>query len=357
MQKSKTATLTLLILLICAMLPTILFVNGQVNAGVEEKLVNLAEQTGNQIQSVITAVYADENATGKIENASLTNQFEGNVTLYQQDGLGKLAAAKEALANSNFDLAADSALQARSTYRKVYSSLQAILEAADLQNNSAIDNQELLDAINREIQRIDTIQNLFAVNATQEVKALFENTNNTLFESKEAFQDGKYDQAQTLYVKAKQNINQIYQYIKTQAEESDGWRLSGYCQIMQQRIQEGFRYGSDNGIDYSAALQKLGYQSENQFMQELQNKIQIAKSQSDIKNAVEECLTINQMVQQMQQGLNEENARQQGPNPTGSGATTGPSSGVGNGDTIGGNNTSNSSSNTGYNGSSGKGSK
>ena len=355
--RSKTVALSLLILLVCAMLPTILFVNGQVNAGAEENLVNLAEQTGNQIQNVITAVYADENATARIENASLTNQFEGNVTLYQQDGLGKLAAAKEALANSNHELAANSALQALSTFRNVYSSLQSILDAAGLQDNAAINNQELMDAINREIQRIDTLQNLFAANATQEIKALFEKTKTTLLEAKTALLEGKYDQAQALYVEAKQNTNQIYQYIKTQAEESDGWRLSGYCQMMQQRIQDSFRYGSDHGIDYSAALQKLGYQSENQFMQELQNKIQKAKSQSDIKNAIEECLTINQMVQQMQQGLNEENNRQQAPNPTGSGATTGPSNGVGGGDTVGGNSTSNGGSNAGYNGTSGKGGK
>jgi hypothetical protein len=341
MTKSKATALSLLILLMCSMLPTILLVNGQANITVEENMVKLAEQAGNRIQNLITSVYADENATAKIQNANLTQQFEGNVTLYQNDGLNQLTVAKEALANSNYDLAGDSALKALVIFREVYGSLQGILETAGLQDTTSINNQELMDAINRELQRLDTVQNLLPSNATQETITRIETANNTLLQAKATLQEGKYTEAQTLYLEAKQNITQIYQYLKTQAEESNTWRLSGYCERTQQRIQERFRYGKENGIDFTATIQSLGYQSENQFMQALQNNIQNAQSQSDIKNAIEQCLTIDQLVQQMDQALNQEINRQQGPNPSnGNGETSGSDNGAGG--TTGGNNASDS---------------
>ena len=316
MTKSKAIALSMLFLLMSSMLPAILLVNGQVNITVEEDLVKLAEQAGNQIQNLIAEVYADENATAKIQNASLTQQFEGNVTLYENDGLNQLITAKEALVKSNYDIAADSALNALAIFRDVYSSFQGILKTVGLENTLSINNQGLMDAINRELQRLNTFQNLLLSNATQKTFTQIEAANNTLLQAKAALQEGKYAEAQTLYLKARENITQIYQYLKTQAEESNIWRLSGYCERTQQRIQERFRYGNQNGIDFTGAIHSLGYQSESQFMQALQNRIQSAQSQSDIKNAIQECLTIDQMVQQMEQTLNKEINSQQGPNPS-----------------------------------------
>ena len=353
MTKRKVFGLSLLVLLVCSTLPTILYANGQINITVEENTVKLATQAANQIQTLITGIYADENATEKIQNASLTQQFDGNITLYQNEGLNQLKAAQEALEDSNYDLAADSALQALTIFREVYCSLQVILAKADLQEISEIDNQELMDTVNRELQRLNTLQNLLPANTPQEIITLIETANSTLLEAKQELQDGKYNDAQTLYLEAKQNITEIYQYLKTQAEESNTWRLSGYCEGLQQRIQERFRYGNQNGANFTATLQSLGYQSENQFIETLQNRIQNAQSQSEINNAIQECLTIAQMVQQMEQALNQEISHQQGPNPS-NGNSGASNSDSGAGGATGGNN-SDGDSGTGYNGGSNSG--
>jgi hypothetical protein len=343
MTKLKASALSLLILLICSMLLPMLFAEGQVNPSVQENLVKLAEQAGNQVQNLITTVCADENALAKIGNATLTAQLEGNVTLYQT-GLSQLTAAQQALANSNYDLAAGSALQALATFRKVYRSLQGILETAGLQDNSSINNQELMDAINRELQTVNTLENLLPTNASQETVALFQTANKTLLDAKATLEGGNYTEAQSLYLQAKQSILQIYQYLKTQAEESNTWRLAWYCEGLQERIQERFRYGGQNGVNFTAALQSLGYQSQEQFMQALQNKIQSAQTQSNIDQAIQECLTIGQMVQQMDQALNQEINRQQGPATTnGNGGTSGPENGAG-----GNSNNANNSGNGNY---------
>jgi hypothetical protein len=350
MANHKAVALALLIMLISSAIPTFLILNGQgqLNVSVEEKMVQLAEQTSNQIQNLITKVYADEEAQEKIENASLTQQFEANVTLYQNEGLSKLSTGQEALSNSNYDLAADSAREAFSVFREVYSSLEAILDTAGIQDNVSINNQELMDAINRELLRADALQSLLPADATQEHLTL-ETSKDKLLGAQAALQEEKYSQAQTLYREAKQDITQLYQYLKNQAEESNAWRLSGYCENLQQRIQERFRYGSQNGVNFDATLQSLGYQSESQFMQALQNKIQNAQSQSDIKKAIEECTTVGQMVQQMEQALNQEINRQQGPTSSnGNSGTSGSDNGSGN--TTGGNSTNSGNNNSSYTG-------
>ncbi len=343
MIKSKIAALALLMIMMVTVLPTLFFVNGQVNTTLGEKMVNLAEQAGDRIQNLFTSVYANENSTAKIQNIGLSEQFESNVTQYQTEGLDNLEEAQEALANFNNEQAADSALKALTLFRQVYSSLNAILEVAGLQENSLSSNQELLDAIIRELHGIDTLQNLLSTNASQEIMSILGTANETLLQAKTELQDGKDNEAKTLYLEARQNITQIYLYLKTQAEESNTWRLSGYSEKLQQRIQERFRYGANNGVDFTSTLKALGYQSESQFMQALQNKIQNAQSQSGIQNAINDCLLISQMVQEMEQGLNREINQQQGKNgitngDNGAGSPTGGNSTIG-----GGNSASNSS--------------
>jgi hypothetical protein len=310
MSKTKAVGLFFLVLLVCSMLPTMLLARGQANPIVDEEIVGIAERAGDQIENLVTSVYANENATERMQNMNLTQQFEDSVAIYQEKGLEVLLKAQEALANSDFNNAVDFAFQALAIFREVYSSLQAILEKAGLQDNYSLDAQGLSEAINRDLQKLTSI--------------------NSLLEAKQSLQDAKYQEAQALYLEAKQQITQIYQYLKNLAQESNPWRLNIYCEGLQQRIQEQFRYGAQNHIDFSVALQSLGYQSENQFMQSLQNRIQDAESQANIGVALEECLSISQMVQQMEQALNQEIIRQQGPNPSnGSAGPNGPDNATG----------------------------
>ncbi|MCW4004825.1 MAG: hypothetical protein NWE95_13040 [Candidatus Bathyarchaeota archaeon] len=319
MEKPKIIAFAIIILLVSTALPAMVFVSGQTNQVIEEKIVRLAEEAGNQVQSLITRIYSDDDALGKIENVTLTNQLESNITLYQTDGLKKLEVAKEALANSQYDVAADSALEALQIFRDIYSSLQAILKAADVQFDGVMGNQELSDAITRELQRISTLKDILPTDTTQEILNLLDDANGKLLEAKALLLDGKVDEAKSLFLEAKQNIAQVYHYLKNQAEESNNWRLNAYCQRLQQRIQERFAYGNQHGINFNAVLESHGYQSENQFMQTLQGRIQNAQSQTNLQNAIQECQSISQMVQSMEQALNQEINRQQGGSGAGGG--------------------------------------
>jgi len=284
----------------------ITIVNAQINHTVEKNLVDVAEQASQRIQSLVTSVYLDTNATEKIENCGLSNQFGDNVTRYQSDGLTKLNSAKQALSNSQFESAADLALEALELFREVYGNLQLIIIEAGVQSVSSGNIQELSDAITRELNRISTLKENLPFSKATEIFSLLDDVNQILLEAKALLLEDKYAEAKSLFVEAKQNISQIYHLLKDQAEASNSWRLDEYCVRLQHQIQEKFRYGNENGINFNSAIQAMGYQSENQFMQMLQNRIQTAKSQSNIQSILHECESVKQMVQEMEQALNQE---------------------------------------------------
>lgn len=77
---------------------------------------------------------------------------------------------------------------------------------------------------------------------------------------------------------AKELISQVYGYLKAQAEESKTWRIYSYCERVRERIMERFRQCDDMGINCTNVLLSLGYQSESQFMETLENLIQQHKA-------------------------------------------------------------------------------
>ena len=104
MEKSKVIAFAIIVLLVSTTLPAMIFVSGQTNQTIEEKMVTLAEEAKDQVQNLITFAYSENTTLEKIENASLTHEFESNITLYQTEGLNSLAGAQEALANSDYNL-------------------------------------------------------------------------------------------------------------------------------------------------------------------------------------------------------------------------------------------------------------
>lgn len=311
-KKSKVAAFAMLICVMVVAAPAMLFVQGQIEATPAEQLVELAERAGQHIQNLIDMVNADGEALAQIETVGLTEQFEGNVTLYETEGLDNLAAAQEALTNSEYEVAVDSAIEALRVFREVYSSIHVILEAADLQKGHLIENQGLVEAITRELQRIDHLREILPADVPQEILDFLDDAEDSLNEARTLLLDGDETAAKSAFLDAKESVSQVYKYLKAQAEESNTWRLFNYCEGAQERIRERFRYGRDQGIDFTSVLQSYGYQSESQFMETLQNMIQTVQEEQNFGDALQNCEEISQTVQQMEQALNQEINRHQG---------------------------------------------
>jgi len=310
--------LAMLVSVIMAAAPAsaILYGQAQIQSTPTEELVEVADRAEQQVKNLIDLLYANETALQKIEDVGLLDELEANVTLYEE-GVVNLTAAHDALEIGDYEAALDYATEALGILREVFSSIHTILEAAGLQKGHLVDNQGLLEAITRQLHGIDRLREILPEGAPNEI--------NQLLDDAEALLD--IDAARTLLLEgnaaevisnlqeAKQLISQVYDYLKAQAEESNAWRIYGYCETVRERIRERFRQGNQTGIDFTAVLESLGYQSENQFMETLENMIQVAQGKAgDFKNVMQDLEAIGQMVQEMDQALTQEMHRYQGGN-------------------------------------------
>jgi len=309
----------------------ILYGQGQIQATPAEELVELADRAEQQVKNLIDLVYANETALQKIEDVGLLDELESNVTLYGE-GVGNLTVAHDALESADYEAAVDYATEALSVFREVFRSIHIILEDAGLQKGHIVDNQGLLEAITRQLQRIDRLREILPEDAPDEIKQLLDDAEALLDidAARALLLEGKETEVISNLQEAKQLISQVYQYLKEQAQESNSWRIGDYCERARERIRERFRYGNQTGIDFSAVLESLGYQSENQFMETLENMIQTAQGKAgDFKNALQDLEAIGQMVQEMDQALTQEMHRHQGDNSQGGGDGGYGSSGMG----------------------------
>jgi hypothetical protein len=327
LKKTKLAAIAILASIILATTPAMLLAQGQTQTAPAQQIVTLAERAAQQIQNLIDMINANEDALAQIDTVGLTDEFDANVTLYEIDGLKNLADAQEALTNSKYEDAVDSAVEALSIFREVYSSIHIIMKAADLQRDDLIENQGLLEAITREQQRIDRLREILPVDAPQDIFDNLDATSGLLSEAKTLLLDGDVGAAKSTFLEAKENLSEVYDYLKEQAVDSNTWRLSNYCEQAQERIRERFRYGQDQGIDFTSVLQSYGYQTESQFLEALQNRAQTAQGEQNFSNALQDCEAVSQMVQQMEQSLNQEIGMHQAQNGPGGSDSSGSGSG------------------------------
>ena len=338
MQKKQLIAMALLVSVVLAVAPAsaVLYGQAQIQATPAEELVDLAEKAEQQVQNLIDLVYSNETALQKIEDVGLLDELEGNVTFFDE-GEVNLAAAYEALDAADYDGAVDYATEALGVFREVFSSIHVILEAAGLQKGHLVDNQGLLEAMTRQLQRIDRLRELLPEDAPEEIKQLLDDAEALLDvdAARALLLEGKSSEVVSSLQEAKLLISQVYDYLKAQAEESNAWRIDGYCERVRERIRERFQQGSQMGIDFTDVLESMGYQSENQFMETLQNMTQTAQGETgDFKKALQDLDAIGQMVQQMDQALTQKMNQHQG----GSGQDGGyGSGGMGSGYGMGGN--------------------
>ncbi len=327
LKKSRVTAIIILASIILATTPAMLLAQGQIQTAPAQQIVTLAEKAAQQVQNLIDMINADQDALAQIQTAGLTYEFDENVTLFST-GLVYLEAAQTALANSENQDAIDSTVEALSVFREVYSSIHSILQVTDLQKGDLIENQGLLEAITRQLQKIDNLREILPDGTPQEILELLDNSQRLLNEARALLLDGDVTAARSAFLEAKQDISSVYLYLKEQAEESNTWRLSNYCQGVQERIRERFRYGRDQGVDFTSVLQSYGYQSESQFMEALQNNIQTAQGEQNFHIALQDCQAVSRMVQQMEQSLNQEIGRHQAQNGPGGSDSSGNGSGA-----------------------------
>lgn len=281
-----------------------------------QTLLTLTQQTRNQLDALISQINQNETTLQAPENYGLLSSFEGNVSLYAQ-GVENLTRAESQFAAGNYDLAQASLIQALNTFRLVHKSMNSILNTCNPQPDS-VDVQGLLEANIRARERISWLRTVVAENQTDTLALL--NQAENCFNINALNQLATQEQiTQTLANMEQGNalLAQVYQFLKTQGEESDSWRLNNYCNNMIAKIQERFQYGNAQGVNIEGFMQSMGYHNETEYMAELQQRIQqITNQPGDIQNKFASLNELSNLIQNTDQALNQEIVHQGGtPNP------------------------------------------
>jgi hypothetical protein len=334
-KKSQLVALAMLVSVMMAAAPAsaILYGQAQIQAAPAEEIVELSDRAEQQVKNLIDLVYANETALQQIEDVGLLEELESNVTLYNE-GVGNLTAAHDALEIADYEGVIAYATEALRVFREVFSSIHVILEAAGLQKGHLVDNQGLLEAVTGQLQRIDRLREILPEDTPDDIKQLLDDAEALLDidVARVLLLEGKATEVISNLQEAKELVSQVYDYLKEQAQESNAWRIDGYCERVQERIRERFRDGNQTGINSAGVLEALGYQSENQFMETLENMIQEAKGKTeDFKSALQDLEAIGQMAQEMDQALLQEMQRHQGGNGSAGGDGGYGSGGMGSG--------------------------
>ena len=307
MSKRQLIVLTMLVSVIIATAPVsaILCGRGQIQATPAEQLVDVADKAEQQVENLIDLVYANETALSKIEEVELLDELESNVTLYEE-GIVNLNAAHDALELGDYESAVDYVTEALGVFREVFSSLHVILEDAGLQKGQLVDNQGLIEAMARQLQRIFRLREILPEDTPEGIAKLLDDAETLLdIETTRALLlEGKTTEVRDTLQEAKNLVIQVYDYLKIEAEGLNAWRIDDYCERARERIQERFMNGNQSGIDFTDVLESFGYQSESQFMEQLENMIQKAKGKTgDFQNGLNDLDAIGQMVREMDQAL------------------------------------------------------
>jgi len=272
-----------------------------------QKMLEMANRTAMRIEYLIEIIYANETLLEVLQNASLLDDLEGNVTLFN-NATNLLDDALTAIGSGEYEAAAAKITEAMKILREVYRAIRMITEEHMAVLKSQVVARGLLIAMQRALERIDRIRTLVSADAENITRLLNEAEqylNITVAE--ELLAEGNVTAVSHNLVKANQLINKACLLLKQKARMMIWARVKHYLNGMEKTLQKvtvKIALAKMKGINVSAVLEELGYQNETQFREALLDMIMTARGKaSGIKEAMLELQKISQTFWRMDRAL------------------------------------------------------
>ena len=250
------------------------------------RITEISENAAEKVGDLIDLVFSNSTILEMIDAANLTDALDGNITLYNT-GLENVTNANECLLIEDYDGAIANATEALSIFREVYRSIHLILYEAEVTVGQYIDADELEEAIDRSIARVDELKELISEDAP-----IYDNlieAEQLLLQAKAELLSDNITDAKADLRAANVLISEVCQYLKEVAQELNPLRIRYYCEDALQyreRFRERFGQAESEGFDVNGFLQGLGYQNEDDFMARFEEMIENAQQTDDINNAL-----------------------------------------------------------------------
>ena len=269
------------------------------------QIVQIAENASQTVENLILRIEGNETIKTKIDDASLTEAFEANVSLYYQ-GVDKFDEADGFLAVNDYERAVSAATEALNIFREVYRSLNNILINSDVKLRQPISTEEIQEIIQRSQERVTELKSVISTQAPVYEKLL--DAESYLTQALEYLPDNIED-AKTNLREANILISEVCNYLKEVAQELNPQRIRDYCEGVYQyreRFRGMFGKAGNEGFDVDKFLQGFGYQNEDDFMARFQEMIQNAEGAEKIEDALNDLEEIGRVIRQMDQSFTQE---------------------------------------------------
>lgn len=305
-KKIQLTTIAALILLIISF-SSVSAVLGQTSEETRAKrIIEVAENAAEKVGDLIDLVSSNSAILEMIDDTELTGALDGNITLYNT-GLENVTNANICLLVEDYDGATANATEALTIFREVYRSIHLILYEAEVTVGVYIYADELEEAIDRSIARVDELKELISEDAP---------IYNNLVEAEQLLLQAKTELLSDNITDAKSDlraanvlISEVCQYLKEAAQELNPSRIRDYCEEAQQyreRFRERFGHAESEGFDVIGFLQGLGYQNEDEFMTRFEEMIENAQQTGDISDALGNLQEIGNTIRGMDSTLTHE---------------------------------------------------
>ena len=305
-KQTKRITVTIALTLLLVSIGSAVVVLGQPTLETRAtRIVEVAEEASEKVGDIIVLIDTNETLQDKIDDAGLTDAFEGNVTIYWE-GVGKVDDAGDSLAFYDYEGAIANSTEALSIFREVYRSINSILCDSDVKLGQFVDVEELEEAVERSQERVDELRELISADSPIYDKLI--DAEGILTQALEFLPD-KLEEAKASLREAGILISEVCQYLKEVAQELNPQRIKDYCEGAYQymeRFRERFGQAGTEGFDVDGFLQGFGYQNEDDFMARFQEMIQNAEGTEHVEDVLDDLEKIGRLIREMDQNLTQE---------------------------------------------------
>jgi hypothetical protein len=278
-----------------------------------ERIYQIAYNAGEKVGDFIDIVYGNETVLEMIENATLTEDLENNVTRYNE-GMVNVTYAYAALEVEDYEGAIANATEALSIFREVYRSINIILCNSDVTiRQQLLYPEEIEEAIERSLDRVKELQSL--ISTQSELYSKLASAEDLLNQAKDLLLSDDVEAAADNLREANILISQVCQSLKQIAQELNPSRIRSYLDETYRyrvRFRESFGQAGTEGFDVNGFLQQHGYQNEEEFMTWIQQMIEKAQGTENIQDAIQDMEEIGRTIREMDQALTQEMGQYRG---------------------------------------------
>ena len=272
-----------------------------------QKMLEIANRTATRIEHLIEDVLANDSLIAALENASLLDDFEGNVTLFE-DAKDLLLIASEAIESGYYQDAVKNITEAMKTFREVYRAIFRITAKRRIAAlRTRVIARGLLVAMRRALERVERLRNLALED--ENITSLLDEAEQYLniTAAEEMLAEGNVTGVSHNLVKANHLINKAYLLLKEKARKWIWKRARGYLNNLNrtcERIMRILVFAKMKGINVTAVLEELGYQNVTEFREDLRNMIETAREKSEsIRNLLKDLKSISQTLWETERAL------------------------------------------------------